>query len=443
MKRRNGQSDSIPRGDQDMTAGVLAPLLLALGSLAVCSALFSGLETALFSLRPHQLRRLEANHPTLAPFLSSFRDNPRRVLALILLGSTFVNVILVVLCLAVLWEGPRSALPQWLVPILIFALIVLFCDLIPKLFALSAPYRLSALGVFALRALMPLLATVGSALERVSVAIVGLVTPAHLRTRLHLSDEELETLIEIGAEEGSLRRAEGEMIQEVFKLGDKTAKDVLTPRVDMFALPDDLTNEEAIARLKARRHRRVPVYADSPDNILGIIEVKSFLLHHDEHYTEALLPPSFVPETMRALDLLRGFLTHPQGMAIVLDEFGGTEGIVTLSDIIEDIISDAAPLGDADIYIESLEEGRFLVNGKARLDDLSERLGFELEADGIDTIGGYVFNQLGYLPQAGAQVETPRLKITVRRVARRRIEELLLEKTVCVACDETNGEMPR
>jgi putative hemolysin len=425
-----------------MTAGLLAILLGLLVALAACSALFSGLETALFALRDHQFRRLRANHPTLEPFVATFRENPRRVLALLLLGDTFVNVILVVLCLLVLWEGPHAAhLPQWLVAILLFAVIVLVCDLIPKLVALSVPYRLSTLGVFALRALMPLLATVGSALETISGTIVELVTPAHLRTRSHLSDEELETLIEIGAEEGALGESEGEMIQEVFTLGDKTAKDVITPRVDMFALPDDLTNEEAIAQLKARRHRRVPVYADSPDNVLGIIEVKSFLLHPQEHYTEVMVPPSFVPETMRALDLLRSFLNRPQGMAIVLDEFGGTEGIVTLSDIIEDIISDAAPLGDADLYIEPLEDGRYLVNGNARLDDLSERLGFELEAEGIDTIGGYVFNQLGYFPQPGAVLETPRLRITVRRVARRRIEELLLEKNVCAAPDTGNGEV--
>jgi CBS domain containing-hemolysin-like protein len=289
---------------------------------------------------------------------------------------------------------------------------------------------------------MPLLETVGSALETISVAIVELVTPRHVRTRPHLSDEELETLVQIGAEQGTLQEAEGEMIQEVFKLGDKTAKDVLTPRVDMFALPDGLTNEEAIAQLKTRRHRRVPVYADSPDNILGIIEVKSFLLHPYAHYTEMMVPPSFVPETMRALDLLRSFLTRSQGMAIVVDEFGGTEGIVTISDIIEDILSDAAPLGDTDLDIEPLAEGRYLVNGRARLDDLSERLGFDFDASGIDTIGGYVFNQLGRVPEVGTELETPRLKITVRRVNRRRIEELLLEKTVCTECDSDNGELP-
>ncbi len=119
-------------------------------------------------------------------------------------------------------------------------------------------------------------------------------------------------------------------------------------------------------------------------------------------------------------------------MAIVVDEFGGTEGIITMADIVEDILSDAAPLGDADLYIEELGDGKFLVSGHARLDDLSERLGFELEAEGIDTIGGLVFNRLGYLPQTGARLEMPPLSITVRRAGRKRIQELLLEKTATI-----------
>jgi CBS domain containing-hemolysin-like protein len=226
------------------------------------------------------------------------------------------------------------------------------------------------------------------------------------------------------------------MIQEIIKLGDKTAKDCATPRVDMFALPDDLTNEEAIARLKEKRFRRVPVYADTPDQIVGIIDVKMFLLDSSEHYTEKLIAPSFVPETMRALSLLRQFLSHAQGLAIVVDEFGGTEGIITLSDIVEEILSDAIPSGDLDLYIEPLDDGKFLVSGNARLDDLREHLGFEIEADGIDTIGGLIFNQLGYLPLSGARVQMPRLDITVRRTGRKRIEELLLEKTDDASVDQ-------
>jgi len=415
-----------------MTLAALTLLLFSIAILIFWSGLFSGLETALFSLKSHQLRRLEEKHPSLKHFIGVFRDNPRRLLNVLLLADALVNIPLIVLCLLLIWEGPLAArVPQWLAATVIFAIVVLLCDLIPKLLALSAPYRLSAMGVFTLKALMPLLDRVGHLLEKLSTALVNRVTPRHLQNRPRLSDEELETLVEMGEEQGTLQEAEGEMIQEIIKLGDKTAKDCMTPRVDTFALPDELTNEEAIAQLKERRHRRVPVYAETPDQIVGVLDVRLFLLNPSEHYTEALNAPSFVPETMKAMDLLRGFLSHPQGLAIVVDEFGGTEGIVTLSDIIEEIMSDAAPLGDAELYIEPLEDGRFLVNGNARLDDLSEHLGFEIEAEGIDTIGGFVFNRLGYLPPSGTRFEMPRLAITIRRTARKRIEEILLEKTAC------------
>jgi len=416
-------------------------LLLVIGALIFCSALFSGLETALFALKAHQLRRLEDEHPSLKHFIQVFRDHPRRVLTVLLLADVLVNVPLIVLCLFFVWEGPLAAvhIPQWLAAVVIFALVVLVCDLIPKLVALSSPYRLSTLGVSTLRAVMPLLGRVGDVLEKISEALVRLITPAQFAP-VGISDEALETLVEIGEEEGTLHEAEGEMIQEIIKLGDKTAKDCMTPRVDMFALPDDLTNEEAIAQLRERRHRRVPVYADTPDQIVGIIDVKMFLLDPREHYTETLVLPSFVHETMPAPNLLRNFLSHPQGLAVVVDEFGGTEGIITLSDIVEEIMSDAAPLGQADLYIEPLEDGCFLVSGNARLDDLAEHLGFELEADGIDTIGGLVFNRLGYLPPSGTQVELPRLEITVRRTARKRIEELLLQKTTCLTKGEVTAE---
>ena len=416
-------------------------LLLVIGALVFCSALFSGLETALFALKAHQLRRLEDQHPSLKHFIQDFRDHPRRVLNVLLLADVMVNVPVVVLCLFLLWEGPLAAahISQWLAAIVIFALIVLVCDLIPKLLAISAPYRLSALGVFTLRAIMPWLGRVGDALEKISESLVRAIAPAHTM-RTGLSDEELETLVQIGEEEGTLHEAEGEMIQEIIKLGDKTAKDCMTPRVDTFALPDDCTNEHAIAQLREKRHRRVPVYAETPDQVVGILDVKAFLLDPREHYTENLILPSFVPETMPAPNLLRNFLSHPQGLAIVVDEFGGTEGIITLSDIVEEIMSDAAPLGQADLYIEPLEEGRFLVSGNARLDDLAEHLGFELEADGIDTIGGLVFNRLGYLPPSGAQIEMPRLEITVRRTGRKRIEEMLLQKTSCLRGSEMTAE---
>src|SRR5436190_16161923 len=382
-----------------MTAVVLATLLVVISILIFCSALFSGLETALFSLKPYQLRRLETNHPRLTNFVQLFRVNPRHVLNVLLLGDGAINVLLTVLCLFFLWNGPlRGRISEWLAALAIFAIVVLVCDLIPKLLALSAPYRLSTIGALALQISMPLLDRIGRGLEKVNARVVDLITPRRLRIRPRLSDEELETLLEMSEEEGALYEEEGEIIEEIIKLGDKTAKDCMTPRVDSFMLPDDLTNEDAIARLKEKRHRRVPVYADTSDQILGIIDVKLFLLDPSEHYTEKLLAPSFVPETMRALELLKLFLTRPQGMGVVIDEFGGTEGIITMDDIVDEILCGTVPSEDAAFYIEPLGNGKFLVSGNTRLDDLSESLGFEIDAEGIDTIGGFVFTRLGYVP---------------------------------------------
>ena len=413
-----------------MTSLAVAGLLMAIAVLIFCSALFSGVETALFSLKPHQLRRLEANHASLTKFIELFRENPRRVLNVLLLGDGLINLLLVVSCLFFLWEGPLAGrIPQWVAALAIFAIVVLLCDLIPKLLALSAPYRLSTIGVFALQISMPLLDRIGHGLESVSAYVVDLLTPSHLRSRPRSGDEELETLLEMSEEEGALYEGEAEIIQEIVKLGDKTAKDCMTPRVDSFMLPDDLTNEEVITRLKKNRYRRVPIYADTPDQVLGIIDVKLFMLDPTEHYTETLIAPSFVSETMGALDLLKLFLTRPQGMGVVVDEFGGTEGIITMEDIVEEILRDVVPRDDVALYIEPLGNGRFLVNGNARLDDLSEYLGFQIDAEGIDTIGGFVFTRLGYLPSSGAKLEIPGLVITVRRAGRKRIEEILLEKT--------------
>src|SRR5213083_1892157 len=152
-----------------MTGLTLSILLAVIAILILCSALFSAVETALFLLKPHQLRRLEAHHLGLTKFIQLFRENPRRVLNVLLLGDGLVNVLLVVLCLFFLWEGPLAGrVPQWLAAILIFAMVVLLCDLVPKLVALAAPSKLSAIGAFILQVAMPFLDRIGRVLETVS-----------------------------------------------------------------------------------------------------------------------------------------------------------------------------------------------------------------------------------------------------------------------------------
>ena len=422
-----------------MSAGLLALIGVVLLILAGCSALFSAIETALFSLQPYHIERLKARRASFATSLARLMENPRRLLTAILLCDTFANLPLIVLSLYLLNEAAKVHIPFWVAAILIFALVVFVCDLVPKLAALAEPYRISKIGVRVMDLLTPVFDPMARVLQRLSDRIAEAITPKALKTGHVMNEDELETLVELSAEEGALQENESEMIQEIIKLADKTAKDCMTPRVDAFSVPDDLTNEELIPRLRERRYRRVPVYGETPDDILGVLDVRSFLFDTSTHYTEQLAPPSYVPETMKAIDLLRSFLTHRQGMAVVVDEHGGVEGIVTLADIVEEIISDAVPVGDRGLYIEELGGGQLIVNGSARLDDINELLGTHIEEDGIDTIGGLIFNRLGSLPKPGTRVDIDGLQLTVRRTSRKRIEEVAVVQPMEMR-EESEGE---
>jgi putative hemolysin len=418
-----------------MSAGLLLFVLaLPLPLLAAASALFSAIETSFFSLRPVDI---ESRRADFATALSRLMENPRRLLSVILLGDSLVNLPLIILSVFLLHGVISPKLPFWAAALVIFALIVLVCDLVPKVLALAHPFRVAGIGVRVMRRVMPLVDPLARVLQQISESLAEALTPKGLKKANFLSEDELETLVELSTEEGALHETESEMISEIIKLGDKTARDCMTPRVDAFTVPDDLANEDLIPQLRMRRLRRVPVYGETPDDIVGVLDVRAFLLDPHSHYTELLIPPSFVPETMKAIDLLRSFLKHPQGIAIVVDEHGGTEGIITMSDIVEEIISDAVPRAESALYIESVGVGRLVVNGNARLDDISELLGVHLEEEGIDTIGGFIFNRLGTLPKIGAQLEIDGLTLTVRRVSRKRVEEVLI---VQPAAAETEAE---
>jgi putative hemolysin len=407
-----------------MRAWLIAVILLV---LAAASALFSAIETAFFSLQPLQLRRLRTQNPRLADRLSRLLENPRRVLSALLLADALVNVPLIVLSLYGLREMTRLPVPFWLEAVVIFGLIAIICDLGPKVIALGEPYRLAKVGVRVVGVLLPALDPVSRVLQLWSERVADLLTPARVQSNAPLSEEELETLVQLSAEEGILEATESEIIREILKLGDKNARDCMTPRVDLFAIPDNLTNEEVMERLRGGRHHRAPVYGETTDDIVGTLEVTRFFLHPEEHYTEQMFPPSFVPETMKALELLKSFIKHPQGMAVIVDEFGGTEGVVTLRDIIEEIISDAVPSGEQELYIEPVGEGRVIAAGRTRLDDLAE-LGFNLEEDGVDTIGGLIFNRTGSVPRVGTSLEINDVEVQVRRSSRRGVEEVMLVK---------------
>ena len=407
---------------------MFAPILgFIIAVLAVVSALFSGFETAFFLLRPYQVRRLSQKNPQLSQRLELLFENPRKLLGALLFGASIADVPLVILLLFLMHERVSAFLPFWLMTLLVFSAMVVVCDLIPKLVALRQPYWMIRIGGAVLGVCMPRFDLILGWLQRWSEAVAGAITPVKFQSNHVLNRDELATLVQLSADEGALLKTESAVILELIKLGDKIVKDCMTPRIDAFTIPDDLSNAGAIARLRQGRYRLVPVYAETPDNIVGILNTKLFLANPAIHYTEGLIPPSFVSETMKALDLLHSFLTHRQGLAVIIDEFGGTEGIITLADLLDDLIGEALPSGNREFPVQPIAEGSILVSGATRLDDLSER-GFQLEADGIDTVGGLVFNRLGYLPKAGADIWEGDVRLTVRRASRKRIEAVLITR---------------
>ncbi|MBU3666682.1 MAG: hypothetical protein FGM15_12525 [Chthoniobacterales bacterium] len=255
------------------------------------------------------------------------------------------------------------------------------------------------------------------------------IFPWSLESRAQLGPEEVETLVRVREEEGRFTMQEAEVLTEVLRLSRATVRHYMMPRVDVMFIEDEMSNDDVRALLVKNNVRRAPVVGETPDEVVGLLDTRTFgRLPTGMHFTEALLPPSFVPETMEASTLLAGFLKHRQPLAVVLDEFGGVEGVVTLEDFIEEILEGAAPRVESDLYIEQLGDGRLLAAGNARLDDLGEYLGFDATREGIETIGGYVIHQLGRLPRQGSSVRLGPWKVTVRSMAQRRVREVALKR---------------
>ena len=416
-----------------MQAEGIMPLELALAAgaglviLAVMSAFISGIETALFSIREWRLHRWRKEDPKGVEKYENLMKKPREVLSVILLVDTLVNILVIVLTVAIA-RSITIPFPYWVKALFLFVLIVVACDLVPKMLALRDPFRFARQAIMLLQVSLPLVGPVSRMSQRASEVIASFFLSTKPVRVEQFNDEELIALVELSAEQGQLRADEQEMIEAIIKLGNKSVKDCMTPRVDAFFITDSMTNEEVIQQLRSKRRARVPVFGDSPDEILGILDVKTFLADPSEHYTEQLGAPSFVPETMRALDLLRAFMKHPQRLAIVIDEFGGTEGVVTLGDILDEILAEVAPQGDEELYLEELGNGAWLASGSVRLEDLEEALHLDFHTEELDTLNGLIFNRLGYVPRPGETVQVPPLELEVRQSSRRRVVEVKLRR---------------
>jgi putative hemolysin len=391
---------------------------------AIASFFFALAEAALFSLGKWQVRQVVEKNPHLGKFVEKLLAQPQDLLATIVLGNTFANAGIIA---TLLWLDLLEGWPVILSLVGLLIFILLGVEIAPKAFAVRAPELWSlriARPMLLLQLLMRPFRLIAQNLNNSILRIV----PKSVKPQITMSDEEYQELLELAYQQGTLAESEKEIILEIISLDRHTAKDVMQPRSQMASISDDLSVEEMIEAAKKFKHRRLPMYDETPDTIVGVLNTRALLLDPQIDLVDAIEFPSFVPESMNLLQLLKSLQRQQRGVAIVLDEFGGTAGIVTMEDILGEMIGGIRGESDARGFVmEQLGEGRWRVNGTMRIEDFRREFPQIGEVDFAETLGGLLVNQLGVVPVAGESTVFRGLRLTAQVVDERSVKELLVE----------------
>jgi len=401
--------------------------------LLLISATFSGSETAFFSIDKVLLKKLKQEAGSAAKRVVKLLKHQRRFLITILIGNTFVNVTAASLAAMIVLDfcTERGLSPQLAIGINVILatfLILVIGEIAPKFLGVKNPEKLA-------KALSPFLLLVYYILLPLSFffdKLLAFLTKVfhfkeHDKERL-LDVEEFHTLLEIGEEQGALEEDEKEMLHSIFEFGDTSVREIMIPRTDVVCIPDDITFSELIHVIKTKRHTRIPVYSETIDSIQGILNAKD-LLPLMSQSTESIKildlvrPPIYVPESKKIDDLLRLFQKQSQHMAIVVDEYGGTSGIVTLEDIIEEIVGEIHDEYDNEPSLfRKLDDKTYLVSAKIDIASLNDHLEMQVpESDEYDTLGGFILEQIGALPHEKESIRYENYLFTMDKVEKNRI----------------------
>jgi CBS domain containing-hemolysin-like protein len=316
---------------------------------------------------------------------------------------------------------------------------LVLAELIPNAFALHAPERIlrCTLPVFVI--LKRIAAPFASALRGVSERLVASLTPRRLQPRKAMLAEEVETLIDMREEQGGITADEAALLHGIVGLHGLIAKDALTPRVDLPLMPHDARDDEAVDMLETARHRFVVVFDETADAIAWLLDVEHWKLAGRPHWSTMTTTPVFIPETFGLLEAWREHLHDDSCAVVAVDEYGGFEGLLTRGNIVSLVLAKAAPAQNAVSSIQPIGPGRYLVSGGTRLDEIERDLEMSFDAEGVDTIGGFVMNHFGYPPKPGEKLTIGTLDIKVKRTTRARVQQLEL-RVMEVQQDEEDEE---
>jgi putative hemolysin len=405
--------------------------LIGLGLLLLCSAILSGAEAAYFSLGRTRLKELAEQQGKTPGPLAPLLAQPHELLVTLLVGITLVNIGASALAAAIAEQLFGSKGLAIAIAAMVFLLTV-FGEVLPMTLAVEHPLRFSAWvnrPVAWLSVIMKPIRVGLGALTAVTLRIVG---SERRQGQPEISEEELRTLVDVGVREGVVDRTEREMIHKVFELEDTLVREVMVPRPDMFCL--DVTTETAqlLPLLREQLHSRVPVYEETIDQIVGVLYTKDLLpflggLPAGFDLRQHLHPPYFVPGSKRADALLREFQAKKLHLAIVVDEYGGTAGLVTLEDLLEELVGEIRDEYDEDErLIQRVTPRSFRVSGRLPIDELNTATGLQIPDDSFDTVGGWVLDLFGRVPQKGEKKQVDGVRVAVEKVERTRVLEVLV-----------------
>jgi len=409
------------------TAPVLAIVVILV--CAGASFFFALAETALFSLSKWQVRDLAGKSGRRGELAAQLLAAPQDLLATMVLGNTFANagMLAVGLWVALGDRGPLAGAMATVAGV--FLLTLFFGEVLPKTLAVRRPEIWSLRVAHPLAWLHRVTRPLHQLAQRLNRALLRAVIPESVKPQQTLTDADYQELVEFAFQQGNLAQSARDIILQIVNLDRRAVRDVMRPRTQMAAIPDDLALEEMIAAARKSRHRRLPMFDETPDTIVGILNTQALLLDPKVDLADAIEFPSFVPETMNLLQLFKSLQRQQRGMAIVLDEFGGVSGLVTMEDILTELVGKFHRAVVSERFVmEKLGPGRWRLNGTMRLDDFRREYRAVGEVAGIETMGGLLMKLLDVVPAAGESAAFRGLKLTAHAVDERRVREILVEQ---------------
>ena len=387
--------------------------LLTIAILLLLSAFFSGSETAFFSLSQLKLSQMEkSNNPT-SRLVVQLLKNPERLLITILVGNMLVNVAVSSLGENIVFHLFQSRMSLFIaVPIMTF-LILVFGEITPKAIAIEVPELISSIVAIPINIFSLLIAPILKIIKFITSFFFKIF---HVNPSLIfpiITQEEIKTAIDISYKEGTIDKFEKDILNRIFSFGNKSVRQVMTPRKDIVSIEQNETIEKAILFFKQKGYSRMPVYSKDPNNIIGIVGIRDLISANPNTPIKPYIRQAyFVPETKKISSLFTEFQRQKKQFAIVIDEFGDVAGLVTMEDLLEEIIGSISDIKQTVKY-KRLASNLFLIEASMKISDFNHLIGVNFESKDAQTIGGFLMDRLGHIPQKGEKFRIDKLEFEI------------------------------